>query len=149
MAAPIIPIDQNAKQEWQQQQQQQRQQQQFPAPPPRELPRERNPPTTQQQLQQPDQSKSEEISYVPVDNESSCQQEDEELRRKLPKKVALVTDTQPLNVTKKEEIPWDFSPRPPDTTTILERPIQPRHSAQKLFENKIPIVREPRLFNHI
>ena len=65
------------------------------------------------------------------------------------KKLALATDTPPLNITKKEEVSWDFTPHALDTTTILERPTQPRHSAQKLFENKIPIVREPRLFNHI
>jgi hypothetical protein len=139
MTPPSMPIDQNTNPEWQQQLQ-------FPAPP-RELPR-KQPPPIQQQLQQ-DQIKSEEISYVPVDNESSRQQEDEELPRKLPKKVTLAIDTPPLNIPKKEDISWDFTPHPLDTTTILERPTQPRHSAQKLFENKIPIVRDPRLFNHI
>ena len=139
MTPPSIPIDQNTNQEWQQLPQ-------FPPPPPQEPPRKQSPPS--QQLQQ-DQIKSEEISYVPVDNESSRQQEDEELPRKLPKKVALAIDTPPLNITKKEDVSWDFTPHPLDTTTILERPAQQRHSAQKLFENKPPVVREPKLFDHI
>lgn len=78
MTPPTIPIDQNTNQDWQLRKPPPPIQQQLQQPPP--------PP------RQPDQAQSEEISYVSVDN-SEKPSEDEELPRKLPRKVTLATDT--------------------------------------------------------
>ena len=136
MTPPTIPIDQNTNQDWQ---------------------LRKPPPPTQQQLQQPpppprqpDQAQSEEISYVSVDN-SEKPSEDEELPRKLPRKVTLATDTPPLHIPQTDELSpspsWNFNPPESKTTTILGRPIEQRHSAKKLFEKKS--LGDPRTFQHI
>ena len=180
MTPPSIPIEQNTNQEWQPQhqqppppppppppllllpQQQQQQQQQYPPPPPPQQPQQqyppqqqRKPPPTQQQVIESG-GKPEEISYVSVDN-NERPTEDEELPRKLPRKVNLVTDTPPLYISKAHETTpsWDFSTSSSTSSeinnnkapTILERPIQQRHTARKLFEKKS--LGESRIFQHI
>jgi len=96
------------------------------------------------------QRQSEPITYVPVESESSRQSEEEELPRKLPRKVnLLVDDTTPI--TTKEDSSWDFTPPPFDSetspSTILERSSHPRFSAKSAFEKKS--AGDPRVFHHI
>jgi WD40 repeat protein len=131
MSPQTIPIDQNANLDWQQ----------YP-------PHDRKSPPQQADLAI--SNLTEEISYVSVDSESSRPSDDEELPRKLPRKVNLAgpTETLPLSVSKNEQTTWEFPP--PDLekkATILERPPQPRFSATKVFEKKS--VGDPRLFQHI
>jgi len=147
MTPPTIPIDANQPQDWQKQPQQQQPQQQQQQQP-QQYQRDRKPP---QSGNVSISNFNEEITYVGVDNEPPTQ--DEELPRKLPRKVTLATqsDTQPHNITNKDEVSWDFSPPPPDTdnkpTTILERPPQQRHSAKSVFDKKSHD--QPRTFQNI
>ena len=92
------------------------------------------------QQARPEPASSEEITYVPVDNETRPQEEDE-LPRKVPKKVSLLAPppTEPLSLPpKKEEITWDFAPHE-NKTTILERSQASRPSVRTTsFTNKTP-----------
>jgi striatin 1/3/4 len=148
MSSPTIPVNKSTNQEWRQQQypQQQPQQQQQP---------QLQPPTPQpdQQLSVGVGQSEEVISYVPVDNNHRSP-EDEELPRKLPRKVNLATttaatDTSPLTLPKKEEFSWDSASTPLENkpSTVLERPLQQRHMAKTLFERKS--LGEPRIFQHV
>ena len=109
------------------------------------------PPSTfpQPQPQPAHNTDTKEVSYVTVESESFRAPEDEELPRKLPKKISLPTPP-PEPPTKKSPPPddnWDF-PTEPKISTILERPqnAQLRQSAKQLFEKKST---GPRVFNHI
>lgn len=147
MAPHVIPSDQNANQDWQQ----------FP-PPIQKSPQPPQPPQQSDLMDVGAHSSFETTSYVPVDSESSRQQtEDEELPRKLPRKVDLPaqfvvqSETGAFSSPRKAEAAWDFTPRPPldaeNKSTILERQAQPRHSAQNLFETNFP--GETRIFQQI
>jgi hypothetical protein len=97
---------------------------------------------------------SKEVSYVTVESDAFRIQEDEELPRKLPKKVSLATPPpEPSTQTPRSEDGnnWDFS-SDPKIATILERPNNnhPRQSAKRVFERKSSHHDgSPRIFNHI
>lgn len=84
----------------------------------------------------PQPESSREVNYVAVESDAFRPQEDEELPRKLPKKVLLPTPP-----------PDPWTEADPKISTILERPqTGPRHSARRAFEKRDD---GPRTFQHI
>ena len=97
-------------------------------------------------------SHGEQVSYVEVQSEAAARQtEDEELPRKLPRKVSLPINSPdpPLKgSTSQGEVTWDFTPPETDNkTTILERPTSNRISSKKVFADKKP--GDERSFQHV
>jgi WD40 repeat protein len=95
----------------------------------------------------PPENTNEEISYVSVD---TGRQEEEELPRKLPRKPDIDLSEDNSTKTKKEYPTWDFTPAGPSnvkTSTVLERPSQPRYSVEKAFPKKSG--GETSVFRHI
>lgn len=135
MSPSAILVDSTPSQEWQ-----------FYAPREQRLPQ----PSSSANVAVKDSS--EEVPYVPVESDLR-QAEDDELPRKLPRKVNLTnTPSEPEQLPslgKSDESTWDFFPRTPDTelkTTVLDRHAPPRHKVKSVFEKKS--AGEPRIFQH-
>jgi len=94
-------------------------------------------PQVDHKQQQSPSSSSEEISYIGIENDPPPQ--DEELPRKLPKKVPLSTTTTTDSTKHQDPVPPPLEqyPRPssPKLNTVLERSPVPRFSAKSIFQD--------------